>query len=300
MTLKDKILGFSLAGISVVVWAATFVATKYLLSDFSALEIQYFRFLLAYVVLWGIYPKMDKIEKGDEKLFFFLGLTGAALYQMLENCALYYSTASNVSIIVGAAPIMTAIVGRFWLKTKLRPAFWPGLFLAMAGIVLVSTKGNFSLQLHPLGDILAVGCMMSWGFYSLVMDRLNEKGYSQFFQIRRSFFWALVTLLPLFLLSPIDELHGLFGLSLDFARLLKLNFLLPLLFLGILASAISFVTWNKASQIIGTVKCAVGIYICPIITLLLAWATLGETPCLMSLLGTALILTGVFITSLKG
>lgn len=298
MSVKDKILGFSLAGISVVVWAATFVATKYLLSDFSALEIQYFRFLLAYAVLWAIYPRMDRIEKGDEKLFFFLGLTGAALYQMLENCALYYSTASNVSIIVAAAPVMTAILGRFWLKTKLKPAFWPGLFLAMAGIVLVSTKGNFSLAFHPLGDFLAVLCMLSWGFYSIVMDKLNAKGYNQFFQIRRSFFWALLILLPLFFLSRAEGLHGLFGLSLAFSRFANLKYLLPLLFLGVLASAVSFVAWNKASQIIGTVKCAVGIYLCPVFTVLLAWALLGETPCLMSVLGTIMILVGVFITSL--
>lgn len=298
MTFKFKLFGYFLAGVAVVVWAATFVATKYLLADFSALEIQYFRFLLAYVVLWGIYPRADKIAKGDEKLFFFLGLTGAALYQMLENCALYYSTASNVSIIVAAAPVMTAILGRFWLKMKLRPSFWPGLVLALVGIVLVSTKGNFSLAFHPLGDFLAVLCMLSWGFYSIVMDKLNAKGYNQFFQIRRSFFWALVMLLPLFLLSPLDGLQGLFGLSFDFSRFLQLKFLLPLTFLGVLASAISFTAWNKASQIIGTVKCAVGIYLCPVITMLLAWAMLGETPCLMSVLGTIMILVGVFITSL--
>ena len=140
--------------------------------------------------------------------------------------------------------------------------------------------------------------MLSWGFYSIVMDKLNAKGYNQFFQIRRSFFWALVMLLPLFLLSPVDGLHGLFGLSFDFSRFLQLKFLLPLTFLGVLASAISFTAWNKASQIIGTVKCAVGIYLCPVITMLLAWAMLGETPCLMSVLGTIMILVGVFITSL--
>lgn len=298
MSAKSKMLGYFLAGVAIIVWSATFVATKYLLRDFSALEIQYFRFLLAYVILWSMYPRVDKIAKGDEWLFFFLGLTGAAFYQMLENCALYYSTASNVSIIVAAAPVMTAILGKFWLKTRLRPSFWPGLMLALCGIVLVSTRGNFNLHFHPLGDFLACLCMLSWGFYSLVMDRLNGKGYNQFFQIRRSFFWALVILLPCFLLSPVDGLHGLFGLSLDMGRFLELRFLLPLLFLGVLASAVSFTAWNKASQLIGTVKCAVGIYLCPVFTMLLAWATLGESPCLMSVLGTIMILVGVFITSL--
>jgi len=298
MSINKKVFGYFLAGVAVVVWAATFVATKYLLNDFSALEIQYFRFLLAYAVLWTVYPKRGEVRKGDEWLFFFLGMTGAAFYQMLENCALYYSTASNVSIIVAAAPVMTAVLGRFWLKIKLRPSFWPGLLLAMAGIVLVSTRGNFNLHLHPLGDFLAFLCMLCWGFYSIVMDKLNAKGYNQFLQIRRSFFWALVMLLPLFALSQVEGLQGLFGLSFDFSRFLRLKFLLPLLFLGVLASAVSFVAWNKASQMIGTVKCAVGIYLCPVITMLLAWAMLGEAPCFMSLLGTAMILFGVFITSL--
>ena len=73
MSAKSKMLGYFLAGVAIIVWSATFVATKYLLRDFSALEIQYFRFLLAYVILWGMYPRVDKIAKGDEWLFFFLG-----------------------------------------------------------------------------------------------------------------------------------------------------------------------------------------------------------------------------------
>lgn len=297
MSAKSKTLGFFLAGVAIIVWGATYVATKDLLGNFSALEIQYFRFPLAYVILWIIYPKMDKVAKGDEKLFFFLGLTGAAFYQMLENCALINSKASNVSIIVAAAPVMTAILGRFWLKKKLKPCFWPGLLLALIGIVLVITKGKFDLQLQPLSDLLACLCMLSWGFYSIVIDKLNAKGYNQFFQIRRSFFWAIVILLPLFLLSPVESLHRFFGFSVDH-RFLEPRFLFPLLFLGVLASAISFVAWNKASQLLGTVKCAVGIYLCPVITMLLAWPIFGETPCTMSVLGTIMILFGVFITSL--
>ena len=39
MSAKSKTLGFFLAGVAIIVWGATYVATKDLLGNFSALEI---------------------------------------------------------------------------------------------------------------------------------------------------------------------------------------------------------------------------------------------------------------------
>lgn len=64
----------------VLVWGATFVNTKALLADFSALEILALRFALAWCALWAIHPRgMGPLRARDEALFAAAGLAGALL-----------------------------------------------------------------------------------------------------------------------------------------------------------------------------------------------------------------------------
>ena len=110
------LLGYLLATITVIIWGITFVCTKSLLQDFSALEILFFRFLIAYIGLWIMNPRKVKIEKKDNILFALAGLTGVVLYQFTENIAINFTTASNVSVIVSICPLFTAIIAQIFLK----------------------------------------------------------------------------------------------------------------------------------------------------------------------------------------
>ena len=47
-------------------------------------------------------------------MFAAMELTGVALYQFLENCAIYYTNASNVAILVSFGPIVTAALALFF------------------------------------------------------------------------------------------------------------------------------------------------------------------------------------------
>ena len=55
------LFGYLLATVTVIIWGITFVCTKSLLQDFSALEILFFRFIIAYIGLWIMNPKSEKI-----------------------------------------------------------------------------------------------------------------------------------------------------------------------------------------------------------------------------------------------
>ena len=61
ITNSQKVLGIILAAIAIFFWGITFVCTKYLLNDFSSLEILFYRFISAYLGLWLIHPKFEKI-----------------------------------------------------------------------------------------------------------------------------------------------------------------------------------------------------------------------------------------------
>ena len=51
-------------------------------------------------------------------VFATMGLTGVAAYQFLENCAIYYTNACNVAILVSFGPIITAVMARAWTNDR--------------------------------------------------------------------------------------------------------------------------------------------------------------------------------------
>ena len=72
--------------------------------------------------------------------------------------------------------------------------------------------------------------------------------------------------------------------------------LFNLLFLGMGASALCFVTWNFSVKVLGTIRTSVYIYIVPVITVITSVLILHEGLTLLSVIGTLLTLAGLFLS----
>ena len=72
-----------------------------------------------------------------------------------------------------------------------------------------------------------------------------------------------------------------------------------LLFLGLLASATCFVTWNRAVFLLGPVRTSVYIYASPVITIIASALILHETMTPVMWVGTALALGGLMLSEKK-
>ncbi len=297
--------GIFLACVSVFIWGITFVSTKSLLNDFSAFEILIVRFLAAYLGLLAMRPRRLALKSRKENVLFALaGLTGVTLYQLFENIAISFTTASNVSIIVSICPMFTAIAARIFLKEKcITRNFIAGFAIAISGVALVSFNGNAELHFSPKGDLLALLAGICWGFYSLFVSKINSMKYDIICSTRRIFFFALVFMVPLvFAGSAAKETSSVF-VNTDIASNVKRFSSLAnwgnLLFLGLMASAGCFSLWNEACKILGTVKVSAGIYMIPVVTVVFAFIFLGEKLSLMGILGAAMTVCGLFISSWK-
>lgn len=304
-----KLKGWLYAAFALLVWGLTFANTRALLFDFSALEIQIIRFVLAWLVLMGISRARGcRLEwRGREELLFAaMGLTGVFVYQFLENCAIYYTNASNVAILVSFGPIVTAVFARIFTKDRsLSLAVVIGSMIAVCGVVLVSLNGVFNFNMRPVGDLMALGAMMSWGIYSVLIDKANAHGIAPLTSICKAFGWSLVMMVPLVIWGATENgfyaLDGSFSVNLDKAENAirfsdPLNWI-NLLFLGILASALSFIAWSKACAALGVVRTTICLYLEPIIGVVFATLFLNECPTMMSALGGVIIIVGVAISN---
>ena len=284
--------GHLAALLTILIWGTTFISTKVLLVDFQPVEILFFRFVLGLLALLIVCPRrLTGTTLRQEIVFGAAGLCGVCLYYLMENIALTYTMASNVGVIISAAPFFTAILSHLLLKKeeKLGAAFFVGFLIAMAGIGLISFNGS-ALQLNPTGDLLALLAAFLWACYSILTRRISGYGYHTILTTRRMFFYGILFMVPALFL---------FDFRLELDRFANPVYLLNILFLGLGASALCFVTWNFAVRLLGAVKTSVYIYLVPVITVAASVVILREPFTWMTGAGTVLTLAGLLLSEGK-
>lgn len=297
---NNKIAGVALASFSVLVWGVTFVATKALLTDFSALEILLYRFVAAYLALWVICPKVEKISLRENLIFALAGLSGVVVYQFAENTALHFTACCNVSIIVSLCPMLTAIIAQIFLREHhITRWFIIGFVVAISGVTMVSLDGYGTIEFNLRGDLLAFFAAVCWGFYSLCVTVINRRRYNAVCSTRRIFFFAVLFMIPLVVVGAHTEAgspsHFSFDAAVNAARFTKAANVLNMLFLGVVASGLCFWAWNRACSILGTVSVSAGIYLIPVVTIVFAHFFLGENLSALGIAGAMLTIAGLFI-----
>ena len=196
--------------------------------------------------------------------------------------------------------MFTAIIAAIFLHEKtITKNFVLGFVIAMTGIVLVTLNGSSEFSLSPKGDLLALGSAICWGFYSLFVSKINSLGHGNFAFTRRIFFWALIFMIPL---AVYGLVFGGKSTSINFcpaentARWSDWKNILNLVILGVFASSLAFVAWNKTCKALGTVKTTAAIYMVCVVTIIFSFIFLGEKISLAGLFGTFLTILGLFIS----
>ena len=291
--MKNK-LAYHILAISIIaIWGVTFINTKFLiLNGLNPQEIFLLRFILAYIGIWTFSPhKLFTDNWRDELTTLMLGVAGGSLYFWAENTAIQYSLVNNVAFIVCNAPLLTLFLGMAFSKEiRATKNIVMGSLISLIGVALVIFNGSFILRLNPIGDFLALVAAGAWAVYSLLMRGLTNR-YNVTFLTRKVFFYGILTILPAFLIKPWQ-----FPLENLAEPVIWMN----LLFLSIIAALICFVLWNIVIREIGALSSANYIYLSPVSTMIASAIFLQEPVTWISIAGSILILSGLFIVSKRG
>ena len=258
------------------IWGETFVSTKILLENgLMPSDIFFYRFVLAYVCIWFFsYKRLWADNWQDEFLLLVLGI-------------LMFSTASNVAILVGSTPLITAVLmALFYKDERMCTRQMVGSLLAFGGMALVILNGQLMLHLNPKGDILALCASLTWACYSLVIKKLSRH-YNALFITRKIFIYGIITILPyLWTESPLQT---------NLTILSKPTVWVNLLYLGVVASMFCFVAWNWTLKQLGTVRATNIIYLQSFFTMFFSYLILDERITLMAICGTATLILGMYM-----
>lgn len=275
--------GHLLALTTITIWSSTFIISKWLLDQMVPLQILLGRFIIAIIFLSIIHPRFKKpVSLREELLFLAIG-TALASYFVFENSALQWTYSSNVSLIVATIPFMTGILSRLVYKTPfftLRGVI--GLVTSYLGVLIIIVNGSQLEGVMPIGDLLAIGAALMFAVYSVFMLKTGA-GYTLIQLTRKVFIYGFIALTVMLLISGETLLpESLNGQG--FASLF---------YLGLVASSLAFIFWNRAIQAIRPVKTNQYIYLIPVMTTLFASILLHEPVTWLTIAGAAMILAGL-------
>ncbi len=178
---NSKLLPYLEALFAVIVWGASFIATKVALQSLSPITIVWLRFLIGVAIL-GLVVILRKQftlpEKKEWGYFALLGFLGITFHQWLQSNALQTSEAGTTAWIVSTTPVFMALLGWFLLKERLDWIKNLGILLAFLGVLVVVSKGDLgSISIGRFGapgDVLVLISAVNWAVFSALSRHRPE------------------------------------------------------------------------------------------------------------------------------
>ena len=283
---KKQLKGHLLAVLCVIAWGTSFLVSKNLMEKITPVQLMMLRFVIAGLSIWIIYRKWY-FNWREEGQFIVLSLVGNALYYLTENTALRLTLASNVSILVSAAPIVSALMLRLFERDeRLLRRQIAGIGIAFGGVLFVVFNGVFVLKLNPLGDLLALAAAFCWALYGFLAKRIVDR-YDTFLSTRKLMFYGIITSSPLLLLEG-GDLSGM--------RQLRFGNICGILYLGLICSALCYLMWNEAIAEIGAMKANLYVYAVPVVTMIASALFLDEVVTWGGAAGVVLVVGGMLLS----
>ena len=292
---KQKIIPIAEALFAVVVWGASFIATKVALQDVSPITVVWLRFGMGVVIL-GIAVTVRKqfaLPKPSEWGYFALvGFLGITFHQWMQSTALQTSRASTTAWIVATTPVFMALLGWLALKEKLTRLQTGGIALATLGVLLVVSNGDPTTisfkQFGAPGDILILISSLNWAVFSALSRRgLREHPATRMMFYVMTLGWLFSSVL-FFTSSGPHELPQLTS-----------NGWMGITFLGVFCSGLAYIAWYDALQALPTGQLGAFLYLEPPVAVIIAAIILAEPITWAALLGGGIILFGVWMVNRK-
>lgn len=279
---------------AVIIWGGTFIATKLALQEASPSTLVWLRFGMGVLILGAtvaLRRQFARPSRAEWGYFALVGFIGVTFHQWLQATGLQTAAATTTAWIVATIPVFTALLGWLFLKEKLGGLRIFGIALAAAGVLLIVSKGDLSAlaagNFGTPGDFLILISAVNWAVFSILSRRGLEKHPAA-----RMMFYVM-------LFGWLFASIWLFGFGPGWSEIphFTLSGWSNILILGIFASGLAYIAWYDALQVIPASQLGAFIYIEPLVTMVMATFILGEAITVVSILGGAATIAGVYLVN---
>jgi drug/metabolite transporter (DMT)-like permease len=270
-----------LAGVALT-WGASFLWIDVGLEHFAPALVAFGRIAFGAVTL-GAFPAARRpVPRSEWPLIATMGITWMAIPFVCFAIAQQWIDSSLAAMINAATPLFVAIVAAGAVRQLPSRFQMVGLIVGFAGVIAISlpSVGSGSSALG-IALVLLAACL--YGFAFNIAARLQRR-YGALPVIWRAQLVAVVLLLPFAALGATQSSFG-WGSLLSVAAL------------GALGTGLAFFWFTTLMGRVGSTRGSVAIYLVPVVAIVLGATLLDEKLHAAAFLGTALVLTGAYITS---
>lgn len=276
--------------LAAVLWGGSIVAQKLALGSFSAVEASVLRDIGGLAILfttwWWQEGTLVRFTPADLRTLFLLGL-GVLGNHLLILYGLNYVSGAVAGVIIGSAPVVTALLSAVMIQDVPLRSVWAGGLLSCAGVALVSIAGFQAAGEHPVfGGLLVFLGVVSWALYSIgsraVMDRISPLTVN----------WTtllVATVVQIPLLWTDRKMLDAGVASVTMPDWLALGYLV------VFATAVAQQAWLFGVQGIGPSRASILGNLTPVAAVALSALILHEAVGPVEFMGIALILAGVWV-----
>ena len=292
---QPRLISFVFLTIIIVIWAGSFIFIRLALREISPVTLALARFSLATPILlaFSLFNRHARQTftaafRRDLLLFSALGLSGVTLLYVFQFLSLELISATTGSILINFNVIFGMLLSASFANELLTRRKLLGVFLAFAGVVVVTTGGvsttPFS-HVELLGSVLMLVAAFCWAAYSVLSKKALER-YSATVSTCLAFLLGTLYLIPFALAE--GEMEALFHST--------WVVWCSVFYLAIPSSVVAYVLWNRMIREVDITRVMVSLYAIPIPTAILSFLFLGEAITNALILGGVVVMLGVYLT----
>jgi probable blue pigment (indigoidine) exporter len=283
--MRDILIGLLFASL----WASASVATKIGLLAGEPLVITNIRFVLAaaLMLVWAHGVLREKWPPQNELLpLAIYGALNCAIYLGAFALAMREVTAGIGTLAVGLSPLMISILSAVFLKKRIGANVWGGLALGLLGVGVATYPNLVSSTATPRGIAIMATSMLSYAIGTVYYANRTWTSPRLVINGWQIFFGALLLLPLTLLLSHPEKNHN------------DPRFWGAIFWLAIPVSIGAVQLWLYLLKK-DAVSASLWLFLCPVLGFLYAWVVLGEPISHFTVIGTVLVIAGLYVGKLK-
>jgi len=291
---SSQFIGVAFALLATALWSGNFVVARGWSDSLHPFSLAFYRWLVAVIVFTPFAfqsVKRDWQAIGVNWVYISItALLGVSTFNTLIYFASRSTTAINLSLIALTFPIFILIISTLFFREKITLLKFTGIVIVLAGVLVIISQGRFNnllqFRIHP-GDPLMLLAAFIFSLHSILLKH-KPQNLSVISLQYMTFLIGLLFLLPVYIFQN--------NIQTDI-EILNLSMLGSILYIGVCASLISFVSWNKAVERIGAPSAGMIYFLLPLFSGFAAWIFLREKIHFYHIVSAFLIVLGIIVTN---
>ena len=281
--------------LTTLIWGSNAVAARLAVDQVSPMMLTCARWVVACTALWFV-ARRPLVASGPllrprAGYLVLMGVAGFTGFNALFYTAAHHTSAVNLTIIQGVVPVLVLLGGALVLRLRVSALQALGVVLTLAGVVVVASRGQWqvlrTLDLNA-GDLAVLLASVLYAGYTLGLR-------------------AKPAVSPLVFFAAVAAVAALASLPLLACEVAAGRFFWPtlqgwliILYVGLLPSFVSQITFIRAVELIGPARAGVFYNLTPVFGPALAVLMLGEQLRLYHVAALAMVLGGIWVAERLG